>query len=199
MTPTPNITEDTIESLLASLQQAVEEKKRIKDALSVHRDEMKKVIKMIDVIMAEQSHSRLKTTVKRTLTVFVFAFLIAIIISAVASLFQHKEESIPTPAPIPNIVVPVPDVVVPDVVVPTPPDELTMTTQQAYLTRKAITVVRDDVVYGYIRTADLAIQALSALLPSSVRECVIQELGTPDIEYMRDALDILDGKIIIQE
>ncbi|MCL2005798.1 MAG: hypothetical protein FWG73_06500 [Planctomycetaceae bacterium] len=96
----------------------------------------------------------------------------------------------------------VPDTVKPDtdsVVPPVVPGELVMTATQAGLTQQAIGMIRDDVEHGQIRTADLAIQALSALLPSSVRQRVLQELGNPDIEYMRDALDILDGKIIIQE
>ena len=86
---------------------------------------------------------------------------------------------------------------------PAPPapvsNDMVMSAIQARLTKQAIEIVREDVEQATIRTSDLAIQALSALLPSSVRQRVLQELGTPGIEYMRDALDILDGKIIIQE
>ena len=98
----------------------------------------------------------------------------------------------------PDTVKPDMDSVVPPVV-PVVADELVMTATQARLTRQAIELICEDVLRGSIPTADLAIQALSAHLPSSVRQRVLQELGTPDIEYMRDALDILDGKIIIQD
>jgi len=122
---------------------------------------------------------------------------------ALLLLFPYKnnipEPVVPNPDSVVLPVVPVPDIPAPPVVIPVVPDELVMTAQQAKLTRQAIELIREDVLRGSIPTADLAIQALSALLPSSVRQRVLQELGTPDIEYMRDALDILDGKIIIQE
>jgi len=79
---------------------------------------------------------------------------------------------------------------------PTPSTGLVMTREEARLTRQAIELVREDVVQGKLQSAELTIRALSAELPEAVRERVLKELGTPDMGFMRDALDILDGKII---
>jgi len=38
-------------------------------------------------------------------------------------------------------------------------------------------------------------EAFSASLPSTVRDKVLEVLGTPDIAFFRDALDILEGKL----
>ena len=84
-----------------------------------------------------------------------------------------------------------------DAIVPTPPSsELVMTETEARLTRQAIELVREDVVSGKLRSTDLTKRALSAELPESVRNRVLKALGEPDMDFMRDALDILDGKII---
>ena len=81
---------------------------------------------------------------------------------------------------------------------PTPLHGLVMTREEARLTRQAIELVREDVVQGKLQSAELTIRALSAELPEAVRERVLKELGTPDMGFMRDALDILDGKIIVR-
>jgi len=70
-----------------------------------------------------------------------------------------------------------------------------MTEQEAKLVRQAIELVRDDVVYGALRTTASTLNALRGHLPSRVREAVMKEFGEPDIDFMRDALDILEGKI----
>ena len=72
---------------------------------------------------------------------------------------------------------------------------LTMTQREAELTRNAIEMVREDVVSGRLRTTALTRQALSSMLPSNVRDTVLRELGTPNMDFMRDALDILEGKL----
>jgi len=84
-------------------------------------------------------------------------------------------------------------------VTPQPSVGLVMTSVQAKLTRQAIDLVRKDVEQGNFQTASLAIQALSALLPSDVRDKVLLALGVHDLEFMRDALDILEGSIIVKD
>jgi hypothetical protein len=84
-----------------------------------------------------------------------------------------------------------------DTVRPTPPPtDLVMTSVEAMLTRQAIELIREEVVSGTLQTTDLTLRALYAELPRSVRERVLTVLGEPDMDYMRDALDVLDGKII---
>jgi len=78
---------------------------------------------------------------------------------------------------------------------PSPSSGLLMTQQEAKLVRSAIELVRDDVVEGRLTSTALTLQALSSLLPSRVRDVVLKELGTPDMAFMRDALDILEGKL----
>ena len=86
------------------------------------------------------------------------------------------------------------------VVKPTLPSGSTvMTEAEARLTRQAIELVRSDVVNGSLRSTELTREALSALLPRAVRERVLNELGNPDMEFMRDALDVLEGKIVVRE
>ena len=70
-----------------------------------------------------------------------------------------------------------------------------MTQQEAKLVRSAIELVRDDVIGGALTSTTLTLQALSSLLPSRVRDAVLKELGTPSMDFMRDALDILEGKL----
>jgi hypothetical protein len=86
----------------------------------------------------------------------------------------------------------VPDIVLPQ---PQPTDSLVMSVAEAKLTKQAIEMVRNEVIEGKITSAELARQALSGELLESVRERVLKELGQPNIEFMRDALDILEGKI----
>jgi hypothetical protein len=73
---------------------------------------------------------------------------------------------------------------------------LVMTSEEARLTRQAIDLVREDVIQGRLQSADLTLAALSAELLESVRDRVLKELGTPDMDFMRDALEVLEGKII---
>ena len=90
----------------------------------------------------------------------------------------------------------------PVIPVPSPspaPSGLLMTQQEAQLVRNAIELVRDDVVEGRLTSTALTLQALSSLLPSRVRDAVLKELGTPSMDFMRDALDILEGKLPIIE
>jgi len=88
----------------------------------------------------------------------------------------------------------------PDTFKPVPSSsDLVMTETEARLTRQAIDLVREDVVQSRLRSADLTIRALSAELPEAVRERVLKSLGEPEMDFMRDALDILDGKIITKE
>ena len=76
---------------------------------------------------------------------------------------------------------------------------LVMTEPEARLTRQAIELVRSDVVNGSLRSTELTKEALSALLPRAVLERVLNELGSPDMDSMRDALDVLEGKIVVRE
>ena len=78
---------------------------------------------------------------------------------------------------------------------PPHPFGLQMTQEEARLARQAIELVREDVVSGSLPTTALTVQALSSLLPTTVRDAVLNELGTPDMDFMRDALDILEGRI----
>jgi hypothetical protein len=80
--------------------------------------------------------------------------------------------------------------------VPLPaPNSLVMTAVEAKLTKQAIELVRTDVIEGRIPSTDVALKALSAILPRAVKDRVMKELGNPDISFMRDALDILESKI----
>ena len=81
---------------------------------------------------------------------------------------------------------------------PVPADAVVMTSAQAHLTRQAIGMVRNDAVQGSYSTAGLAIQALSSLLPSDVRDRVLSKLGSPDLDAMPDALTALEGKIVVR-
>ena len=84
----------------------------------------------------------------------------------------------------------------PGTVNPAPPSSvLVMTETEARLTRQAIDLVREDVVEGKLTSTALTLQALSSMLPSSVRDTVLKELGTPDMDFIVDALDILEGKL----
>ena len=80
--------------------------------------------------------------------------------------------------------------------IPAPsPSRLVMTQQEADLVRGAIELVRDDVVGGTLSTTALTVQALSSMLPSSVRDAVLKELGTPSMDAMPGALDRLGEKL----
>jgi len=70
-----------------------------------------------------------------------------------------------------------------------------MTQKEADLVRSAIELVREDVVEGKLTSTALTLQALSSMLPTSVRDAVLKELGTPDMNSMPDALDILERKL----
>jgi hypothetical protein len=72
---------------------------------------------------------------------------------------------------------------------------LEMTQREAYLVRNAIDLVRDDVVEGRLNNTSMTLQALASILPSNVKDAVLNELGTPDMDFMLDALDILEGKL----
>ena len=80
--------------------------------------------------------------------------------------------------------------------IPAPsPSGLVMTQQEAGLVRSAIELVRNDVVVGTLSTTALTVQALSSMLPSSVRGAVLKELGTPSMDAMPGALDRLEEKL----
>ena len=97
---------------------------------------------------------------------------------------NHNSKPVPSPTPIPA---PVPS--------PIPePSGLTMTEREAELVRQAIDLVREDV--DGLQTTARVLSALRSHLPSRVREAVMKEFGEPDMEFMRDALDILEGKLL---
>ena len=73
------------------------------------------------------------------------------------------------------------------------PAGLTMTQREAELVRQAIDLVREDV--DGLQTTARVRDALWSHLPSRVRDTVMNEFGEPDMEFMRDALDILEGKL----
>jgi len=68
-----------------------------------------------------------------------------------------------------------------------------MTEREVELVRQAIDLVRDDV--DGLKTTARVLDALRSHLPSRVRETVMNEFGEPDMKFMRDALDILEGKL----
>ena len=77
-------------------------------------------------------------------------------------------------------------------------DALVMTSEQAKLTRQAINLVQEELERDGYRTAELVKQALYAHLPTTVREDVMKALGNPELSYMRDALEVLEGKIVVK-
>lgn len=78
---------------------------------------------------------------------------------------------------------------------PTPAPAMQLTAAEAKVVMGAIEVVRADVVAGRLKTTKRTIDALSSLIPEATRQEVLAEFGTPDMGGMRDALDILDGKV----
>ena len=97
---------------------------------------------------------------------------------------QHEERQVvPVPEPLP---------------MPEPPG-LAMTKEEARLTRQGIERVRRDVISGGFHSAANPVQsvmnALYAAVPPSVQEAVLKEFGTPDMDSMEEALDILEGKL----
>jgi hypothetical protein len=74
-----------------------------------------------------------------------------------------------------------------------------MTQAEARLVREAIELVLDDVDARSLSDTETTLNALSSLLPSGVRDAVLAELGTPDMDFMRDALNILEGRIRMKE
>ena len=188
----------TIESLLTSLEQAIEAKKQndetiahIRESLAGRIEEMQQAKAMVDRITTVRTDGastrpswsftvrlrNIREVVRQWIMPVVIILLLMFVFVAWYQGF-----------------------LVPDAIKPTPSSsELIMTATEARLTRQAIELVREDVVLGKLLCADLTIQALSAELPESVRERVLKALGKPDMDFMRDALDILDGKIITKE
>ena len=189
----------TVEALLKSLEQAIEAKKQnveaiahIREALAGRIDEMQQALKAADGSLrttAKESDGKANASVvvcrlcsaislRQWMMPVVIFFLLQVV-------FIAWYQGLLTP-----------DTIEPN---PLPSSELAMTEAEARLTRQAIELVRDDVVWGRLHTTDLTIQALSAELPEAVRDRVLKALGKPDMDFMRDALDILDGKIITEK
>ena len=61
--------------------------------------------------------------------------------------------------------------------------------------RGAIDLVRADIDEGRLTDAATARQALYTHSPRGVRDAVMLEFGEPEMGFMRDALDILEGKL----
>jgi hypothetical protein len=78
------------------------------------------------------------------------------------------------------------------------PDALVMTAKAAELTKNAIEIVRKNVVAGDIPSTELALSALSSLLPGTERERVMDALGKPDFEFFCGALDVLEKQIEVR-
>lgn len=77
--------------------------------------------------------------------------------------------------------------------------DLTMTESQAVLARGAISLVVADIDRGVVQTTEAAISALSAELPSTVREKVLTALGTPDFDEISISLAKLSDKIVVEK
>jgi len=80
---------------------------------------------------------------------------------------------------------------------PTPPapSDFYLTKAQVPLVRSAISIIQKDIEDGYLTDIDLTLKGFASLLPSDCREMVLKELGTPEMEAMRDMLEVLDGKV----
>ena len=127
----------------------------------------------------------------------VICFWVAVLaIQFVLIVSWQRDWFAPSPVP-PKPPIPAPPG--PNPPVPSPVTSLVMNATEAKLTKQAIELVSNDIVNGSITTTELALKALYSLLPSGVREAVIKELGTPEFEFMVDALSILEGKIEVRD
>ena len=187
----------TVEALLKSLEQAIEAKKQnveaiahIREALAGRIDEMQQALKAADGSLrttAKESDGKANASVvvcrlcsaislRQWMMPVVIFFLLQVVFIAWYQGFLSPDAIKPAPSS----------------------SELVMTATEARLTRQAIELVREDVAWGRLHSTDLTLAALSAELPESVRDRVLKALGKPDMASMRDALDILDGKIIVR-
>ena len=80
---------------------------------------------------------------------------------------------------------------------PVPQAGMNLTSAEAKLVRSAIEVALDDV--ELYRNIEQARRAFGSMLPEKVRERVLQELGEPELSSLRDALMVLDGKVMKYE
>jgi hypothetical protein len=79
------------------------------------------------------------------------------------------------------------------------PSKITMTAAQKHLTETAFDLVKSDIADGKIKTVKLAISAISSELPASVREKVLEKIGSITLEDLPAKLDSILKKITITD
>ena len=164
---------ETLDSLLERKEQTDTALAELADSL---REKLRRVEAAVGKRQAINGNSR-QRKVRTTVTVIVVLIGTFWLGTYIGGKSSPVPEPIPAPMPIPT------------------PSILEMTQREADLVRGAIELVREDVVESRLTTTALTLDALSSLLPSGVRDAVLKELGTPNMDFMRDALDILDGKL----
>ena len=180
---------DPLDTLIANKEQTDK-------ALAELADELREKLNRLEVVIgdgrlqtANSSRSAPAPLASATVSKLRSAVYCGIAVVALIGVFMlgqyfgddHNSKPVPTPIPAP---LPSP--------IPTP-SGLEMTEREAELVRQAIDLVREDV--DGLKTTARVLSALRSHLPSKVREAVIKEFGEPDMKFMRDALDILEGKL----
>jgi hypothetical protein len=158
---------ETLDSLL-------ERKEQTDTALVELADTLREKLRRVEAVVGRPQTTQAKVSIKKPHVYWGAIFVLQVLLIAYLQVFFASGKS--------------------EILVPSP-SGLEMMQQEADLVRSAIELVRDDVVEGKLTSTALTLQALSSMLPSSVREAVLNELGTPDMDFMRDALDILEGKL----
>jgi len=123
-------------------------------------------------------------TIKKSHLRYAVMFVIALL---VVLYFHNRIDTVPSPRPAPS---PSP--------APAPaPTGLNLTQAEATLVLSAINRVLDDV--AFYQSIETALEALSSILPENARERVMRELGSPELFAFRDALLVLEGKVLQYE
>lgn len=76
---------------------------------------------------------------------------------------------------------------------------LVMTSKQAEIVKTAITFIVDDVQAGKFATTDDVLDALSAEIPSTVRDSVLDFVGKPSMVEIQAKLNSVINSITISE
>lgn len=75
---------------------------------------------------------------------------------------------------------------------------ITVTPQQASLVKSAFTLVKSDIENGRIQSTELALSALYAELPMTIRDSIIRAVGTPELSKFASVLDTIEAKLKIK-
>ena len=174
---------DTLDTLIASKEQTDNALAELADELREKLDRLEAVIGDGRPQTADCGSGATIPLASATVHRLLSAVFCVVVLVSVFLLGQYIGGNNPVPAPTPT---PVPS--------PVPvPSGLTMTEREAELVRQAIDLVREDA--DGLKTTAHVLNALRSHLPSRVREAVMKEFGEPGMEFMRDALDILEGKL----